>query len=117
MWVLIAFEVGYRSYGQTAAGAIRWLRPGTEVSLVRAGDLGEALGRFDPHMVVCNRPNGVDLGGRTAWACLADDPDEPSEFCVGGRRRELTNPDFKELLRAFDEAEVLVRDGRGLGGC
>ncbi len=117
MRVLIAFEESYRSYGQTAAGAIRWLRPGTEVSLARAEELGEALGSFDPHMVVCNSPNGIDLGCRTAWARLSDDPDEPSEFCVGGRRRELTNPEFKELLRAFDEAEELVRDGREPGGC
>lgn len=117
MRVLIAFEESYRSYGQTAAGAIRWLRPGTEVSLARAGDLGEALGSFDPHMVVCNRPNEADPGGRAAWARLSDAPEEPSEFCVGGRRWELTNPDFKELLRAFDEAEALVLNGRQPGGC
>ncbi len=74
-------------------------------------------GRLDPHMVVCNRPNTVDPGGRAAWARLSDEPDEPSEFCVGGRRWWLTNPDFKELLRAFDEAEELVHNGRGPGGC
>ena len=117
MRVLIAFEDSYRSYGQTAAGAIRWLRPGTEVSLVRAGDLGEALGSLDPHMVVCNRPNEAQPGGRAAWARLSDDPEEPSEFCVGGHSRWLTNPDFRELLRTFDEAEELVRDGRDPGGC
>ena len=115
MRVLIAFEESYRSYGQTAAEAIRWMRPGTEVSLVRAGDLGEALGSFDPHMVVCNHPN--EAGGRAAWARLSDDPDAPSEFCVGGRRRRLTNPDFRELLRTFDEAEEMARDGRTPGGC
>jgi hypothetical protein len=59
-------------------------------------------------MVVCNRPNEVDPGGRAAWARLSDDPDEPSEFCVGGRRRRLENPDFRELLGMFDEAEALV---------
>ena len=107
MRVLIAFEESHRSYGQTAAG----------VSLARAEDLGEALGSFDPHMVVCNRPNGIDLGGRAAWARLSGDPDEPSEFCVGGRRRRLTNPDFRELLKAFDEAEELVREGSEPEGC
>ncbi len=87
MRVLIAFEGSHRSYGETAAGAIRWLRPGAEVSLVRAEDLGAEVGSFDPHLVVCNRPNAVDPGVRAAWARLSDDPDEPSEFCVGGQRR------------------------------
>jgi hypothetical protein len=44
-------------------------------------------------------------------------PDEPSEFCVGGRRRGLENPGFEELLAVVDEAEELVLSGRELGGC
>lgn len=117
MRVLIAFEVSHRSYGETLEGAIRWLRPGAEISLVPAEDLASEMGSFDPHMVVCNRSNEVDPDGRAAWARLSDDPDEPSEFCVGGRRRLLHNPDFKALLRLFDEAEELVRGGQELGGC
>jgi hypothetical protein len=65
--------------------------------------------------LVCNRRNGVDPGGRAAWARLSDDPDKPSEFCVGGRLRRLQNPDFRELLRTFDETEELVRDGHEPG--
>ncbi len=44
MRILIAFEESYRSYGETAAGAIRWLRAHTEVSLVRAEELVGAGG-------------------------------------------------------------------------
>ena len=44
MRVLIAFEEGYRPYGETVAGAIRWLRPGTEVSLVRGASRAEKVG-------------------------------------------------------------------------
>ena len=117
MRLLIAFEESHRSYGETLEGAIRGLRPGAEVALVRAEDLAAEVARFDPHMVVCNRPNDVDPGGRAAWARLSDDPEEPSEFCVGGRRKRLENPGFGELLGAFDEAEELVRNGRGMRGC
>ena len=117
MRLLIAFEESHRSYGQTMAGAIRKLRPGAEVALVRAEGLAAEVARFDPHMLLCNRPNEVDPGGGAAGARLSDDPEEPSEFCVGGRRKRLENPDFGELLGALDEAEERVRNGRELRGC
>jgi hypothetical protein len=117
MRMLIGYEDSHRSYGETTAGAIRWLRPGIEVSIVRAEDLGDEVARLDPHLVVCNRPNEVDPGGRVAWARLSDEPDGPSEFCVGGRRRELKNPGFGELLAIVDEAKELVLGGQELGGC
>jgi hypothetical protein len=115
--VLIAYEDSHRSYGEALEGAIRGLKPGAEVSVVQARELGIEIGRFDPHLVVCNRPNTVDPGGRAAWARLSDEPDEPSEFCVGGQRRTLKNPGFGDLLAIVDEAEELVLDGRVLGGC
>ena len=45
------------------------------------------------------------------------DPDEPSEVCVGGRRRGMENPGMEELLAVLDETEELVRAGGELGGC
>jgi hypothetical protein len=48
---------------------------------------------------------------------LSPEPDEPSEVCVGGRRRKVENPGMEELLRIVDETEGSVRTGRGLGGC
>ncbi len=117
MRVLLAFEGSHRSYGETMEGAIRELRPGAEVALVRAEDLAGEVARFDPHVVVCNRPNDVDPGGRAAWARLSGEPEEPSEFCVGGRRRRLENPGLGELLEIVDEAEEMVRGAQELGGC
>ena len=115
--VLIAYEESHRSYGETMMAAIRGLRPGVEVAVVQVRELEAELGRFDPHLVVCNRPNTVDPGGRAAWARLSDEPDEPSEFCLGGRRRGLENPGFEELLAFVDETEELVRSGRDPMGC
>jgi hypothetical protein len=99
------------------ASAIRKLRPVAEVSVVQVRELGSEVGRVAPHLVVCNRPNTVDPGGRAAWARLSDEPNEPSEFCLDGQRRALENPGFDELLAIIDETEELVRSGRDLGGC
>jgi hypothetical protein len=99
------------------ASAIRKLRPVAEVSVVQVRELGSEVGRVAPHLVVCNRTNTVDPGGRAAWARLSDEPNEPSDFCLDGQRRALENPGFDELLAIIDETEELVRSGRDLGGC
>jgi hypothetical protein len=62
--VLIAYEDSHRAYGETVAMALRRLRPSAEVSVVRVRELGSEVDRFDPHLVICNRPNTVDPGGR-----------------------------------------------------
>jgi hypothetical protein len=78
----------------------------------------EEVERFDPHLVVSSLPNTVDPGGRAAWVTLSENPDEPSEVCVAGRRRRgARNPGMEELLAVIDETEGLVRTGGRLGGC
>ncbi len=100
--VLVVYEDSYRSYGETMAEAVRSLKPGAEVSPVQARELASEVDRFDPHLVVCNRPNAVDPGGRVAWVQLSDDPDEPSEFCLAGRRWGARNPGLGEVLALLD---------------
>ncbi len=117
MRVLVAFEESHRSYGEAVSGAIRGMRPRAEVSVARAEDLGAEVARLAPHVVVCNRSNDVDPGGRAAWACLSEEPDVTSEFCVGGSKKRLENPGFGELLAFVDEAEELARNGHELRGC
>jgi hypothetical protein len=117
MRVLIAYGDSHRSYGETLEAALRGTRPGVEVSLVRAEELGVGVARLDPHLVVSDRPSGADPGGNAAWVRLSTDPDEPSEFCVGGRRRPLTNPGLGELLALVDAVEELLRGGQEPGGC
>jgi hypothetical protein len=117
MRILIAYEDSHRSYGQTLAGAIRGLRPVVETAVVQVRELEAEVGRFDPHLVVCNRPNTFDLGGRLAWLRLSDEPEEPSEFCLAGRRWGAENPGLDEVLAFIEETEKLLRPGRTLGGC
>ncbi len=117
MRVLIAYEDSYRAYGEALERAIRGLRPSVGVSLVRARQLAEEVGSLDPHLVVSGKPNTVDPGGRAAWVTLSEEPEEPSEACVGGRRAGMENPGMEELLAVLDETEELVRAGGELGGC
>ena len=117
MRILIAYEDSYRAYGEALEGAIRESRPNAEVSLVQARELESEVARFDPHLVVSGKPNAVDPGGRAAWVRLSEEPEEPSEVCVGGRRRGTENPGMEELLAVVDETEVLVGAGGELGGC
>jgi hypothetical protein len=59
--ILIAYEDSHRSYGQTMAGALRGLRPVVETAVVQVRELEAEGGRFDPHVVVCNRPTPATL--------------------------------------------------------
>lgn len=117
MRILVVYEDSYRSYGQTMVGAIRGLRPQVEAELIQVRELEAEVGSFDPHLVICNRANTVDPGSRLAWVRLSDDPDEPSEFCLAGRRWGAENPGIEEVLAIIDEMEGLLREGRDLGGC
>jgi hypothetical protein len=117
MRVLIVYEDSHRAYGEALEGSVRGMRPDAEVLLVQARELAWEVGRFDPHLVVSGLPNTIDPGGRAAWVTLSEDPDEPSEVCVAGRRRGAENPGMEELLAVIDETEGLVRTGGRLGGC
>ena len=42
---------------------------------------------------------------------------DPSEFWLGGRRREVENPGMEELLAIIEETEESVRAGSGSVYC
>ena len=117
MRVLIAYEDSHRVYADAMRHAIRALRPGAEVATCGVAELGARVGGFDPDLVVSSRPNTVESGRRTAWYRISPEPGEPSEVCVGGRRREVVNPGMEVLLSVLDETGESVRAGRGAGGC
>jgi len=118
MRVLIIYEDSHRSYGEAMVGAVRASRPALEeVALAHLRELEAELERFDPHLVVCGRPNTIDPGGRGAWVLLSNEPSEPSEVCIDGRHRGLENPGLEEMLEIIDETEGMVGSGRELRGC
>ena len=115
--VLVSFEDEYRSYRDAIASAIQAYRPRVQVLSSRLGTLRNEVVRFDPHLVVCSRPNTVDPHGRPAWFELPPDPDRLAEICLDGRRSEVANPALEELLRVVDETERLVHTKSDPGNC
>ncbi len=117
MRILISYEESHRVYGDALERALRGLRPGAEVAACSLGSLGRRVGSFDPDLVVSSRPNTVDPGGRAAWYKLSPEPDEPSEACLGGRRRQRPNPTLEDLLWFIAEVEALLLRERDPKGC
>ena len=117
MRILVSFEPGYLAYQGVIAASIRILRPRAEVRTTTPDALGEEVERFDPELVVCNRPNTVDPGGRMAWVELSLESTRPSRVCVGGRHSEPTNPTLEALLEVIDEVEKLTQTNNHLRGC
>jgi F420-dependent methylenetetrahydromethanopterin dehydrogenase len=117
MRVLVAFEDDYRAYREVIAATIGVLRPHAEVQAASLEALGERIERFDPHLVVCSRPNTWDPGGRLAWVELSVDLLRPTKICVGGSYSERINPTLEVLLMVIDEVEELIRMNEDLQGC
>jgi hypothetical protein len=118
MRVLIVYEDSHRSYGEAMVGAVRAKRHGLDVALAHLRELEADLERLDPHLVISSRANTFDPGERAAWVLLSDEPEEPSEVCIGGRHRRLENPGLEEMLKIIDETEEMVlRAGGTLKGC
>ena len=117
MRVLIAFEDEYRSYRDAIASAISVHRPRVEVAAAGVVALKDEMVRFDPHLVVCSRPNAVDPNGRPAWFELPPDPGHPAEICLDGQHSEVTNPALEKLLSVVDETERLINTKPDLGNC
>ena len=114
MRVLVAFEESYRSYRETIAAAIKVLRPQLEVDSVVLSGLEEELERFDPHAIVCSRPNRANATGWTAWIEMPVDPLRPAEvFYADGRRREAYGFDVGEMVLVLDEVEGSLPPGEG----
>jgi hypothetical protein len=117
MRLLIAFEDSHNLYSDAMERAIRDSRPHLEIEIARTSELEAEIERFDPHMVLCERPNPAQPGGRGAWVKSSYEPGESSEVCLDGQRWELDNPTMGELLAIIDETERLVLTGRDLEGC
>ena len=117
MRILVSFEPGYLAYQGAIAGAIRILRPLTEVQTTTPNALGEEVERLDPELVICTRPNTVDPGGRIAWFELSLESTRPSKVCVGGRHSEPTNPTLEVMLEVIDEIEKLTQTDNPLRRC
>ena len=115
MRILMAFDDGYRAYGDALSNAIGAVRPHLNVTTVGMDALQTQVARLDPHLVISNAPNPAaeqdeEEEGKLvlAWVELSVDPRRPSQFCLSGRRWQSLNPSLEELLDVVDETELLV---------
>jgi len=122
MRVLVAFEDIRSSYSRVIARAIRELRPGLEVRSIVLEELGRELVRFDPHVVVCSRPNATYPSTRGAWVQIpTDDGLEGDErlarICLDGEHWRTDGPPLSELLEVLDETHQRLREGTLTEAC
>jgi hypothetical protein len=88
-----------------------------EVAAAGVVALKDEMVRFDPHLVVCSRPNAVDPNGRPAWFELPPDPSRLAVICLDGQRLEVANPALEKLLSVVDETERPINTKPNLGNC
>jgi hypothetical protein len=120
--VLVAFEDARSVYQETIARAVGELRPAIEVRSAALVELERELRRFDPHVVVCSRPNGKHPGGRGAWVHVptedgATDEGRLARVCLDGERWRTDGPPLAELLEVVDRTEERLREGRLTEAC
>jgi len=97
--------------------ALRTHRPHAEVTTAELGEFEATVERFDPHLVICNQPDGAPANGRHAWVSFSVDPEWLATVCLDGELSESENLELNELLSIVDETETLARTKRDLGNC
>ena len=105
---MVVFEDDYRAYRDVLAVGIRILRPRVEVETAALEALEEEVARFEPHVLICSRPEPADLGIWAAWVEISLDPTRRAKVSVGGRYSERPNPTLEELLCIIDEIEQFL---------
>jgi hypothetical protein len=108
MRVLMSVGRRHRTYAEAIAEAIGALRPRLQVSVVAPESFEEELTRLRPEVVANDHPDPADPDDTLAWVEFFVDADCSSEVRVGGRRCEIMNPSFIELLAVVDEAWTLA---------
>src|SRR5215217_9161592 len=117
MRVLVAFEEVRFVYSRAIARAIRQLRPGLEVRSSVLEELKRELVRFDPHVVICSRPNGTHPSTRRgAWVHIPtddglEDEERLARICLDGEHWRTEGPPLSELLEVLDETHERLREG------
>ena len=117
MRVLVALDDRFRLYREAVATIIRNVRPHIKVEVAEPAHGREMVARFDPLLVICNRPYDVSPHSRLAWFELRVDEDRVGLLCIGGEYRRFPNPAVDELLAVVDETEKLSRHNGDRNDC
>jgi hypothetical protein len=110
MRALIAMQEDYQLYRDVLAGSLKAMRPPLEVATAAPEEFEERLESFQPDVVICGGQNFARSEGPLAWIDLGFDPttplQQPAQFWVEGRCREIPNPRLQNLLSVIDEVAL-----------
>jgi hypothetical protein len=115
MQLIVAIEP--RSYRQVIGQAIRAMRPHVEVTILEPGTLGAGVKRLEPELVFAGQPDTFGASGkptgRSAWVEFRPYEHPPARISLGGRRWDLDEVEFSDLLSLVDQTEEHGRTARG----
>ncbi len=98
-----------RSYREAVALYIHQHRPPAEILIAPPGELGREVGRFGPHMVVCNETTDNVLGSVHSWVEILFEDSLSANVKVDGLwSQRIEDIGMDHLLRVLDETQELL---------
>ena len=107
----VLISIAPRSYRQVVALTLRRYRPRLEVRLAAPEDLDPEVGRFEPHLVVCNAATALVQANVPSWVQILFEDGLDAIVSVGGQTSEVHDISTDDLLGAVDETEKMVSQG------
>jgi hypothetical protein len=106
--VLVA--IAPRSYREAVALYIHRHRPTAEVLIAPPGDLDREVGRFKPHVAVCNEVTENVRESVASWVeILFEDSMDANVSVDELRSQRIEDIGMDDLLKVLDETEGLLR--------
>ncbi len=100
-----------RSYREAIAGAVRALKPNTEVFVAGPEDLDAEVKRLSPQLVFCSRATPLVERRSLVWVELYLDHGSISTVSIDGERSTVVDIELADLLVTVDRAEGLSKAG------
>ena len=98
-----------RSYREAIAGAIRALKPNTEVFVAGSEELDAEVKRLSPQLVVCSRATPTVELRSLVWVELYPGHGSISTVSIDGERSTVVGIELGDLLSTVDRAENLTK--------
>jgi hypothetical protein len=100
-----------RSYREAIAGAIRSIKPNTEVFVAGPEELDAKVKRLSPQLVICSHATPTVELRSLVWVELYPDHGSISTVSIDGERSAVVGIDLADLLSTVDRAEDLAKAG------
>jgi hypothetical protein len=98
-----------RSYREAIAGAIRALKPNTDVFVAGSEELDAEVKRLSPQLVVCSRATPTVELRSLVWVELYPGHGSISTISIDGERSTVIGIELADLLSTVDRAEDLAK--------